>query len=940
MTLNKSKREIDKYEHKDKERLNNPHVGLVTAETDSDLPKSHYNYDPHLDPELKWDSQKLRDEWEFRIRQAANENDPTKRKEILEPLLSGTAPWLEWAGKAEHTSFEVDTVSLHVHERIDPYRIIDQVRKDKGQTTLNLFFEDEINNPSFKDAIEFYKHKQNWTNRLIAGDSLLVMNSLLEKEGMAGKVQMIYIDPPYGVKYNSNFQPFVNKRDVKDGKDEDLTQEPEMIKAYRDTWELGIHSYLTYLRDRLLLARELLTESGSVFVQISDENVHHVREIMDEVFGKDNFVSLISFIKTGSQSVNTLPVVADYIIWYCRDISRAKYHQLMTERNLGKETIMIFPFIEDSNGKRLRVSDYEIDTKDMQNKKFRFFQTQPLHSQDYSESGSKPYLFQEKKFTVPSNRHWTTSKEGMDRLSKARRIEVSGSTIRFIRYYDEFPASPLYNIWTDTTTFTQRKYIVETNEKVIERCILMSTDPGDLVLDPTCGSGTTAYVAEKWGRRWITLDTSRIAITLAKQRIMVPIFDYYELAHPLEGIASGFIYQSVPHSTLKSIANNEEIDILYSKYNPKIESELNELNKKINQNLKEWEVSFDWNSSWDSNARSHFENFWRLKREMQKEMNESISKNAPTEILYDKPLLDKSKIRVSGPFTVESVPSPMVKPIEEIEKQAELAESLSREGESLRIYEWMSELQKTGVRGKEGEFLHFSDIYPIPETKYIQALGETKDGKRTAVSFGQPYSPLDRRHVEMAVKEAQKLVPTPSIIIFASFQFDPEAAKDIDQIRWPNTTLIKVQMNTDLLTNDLKKKRSSNESFWLVGQPDVELKKNEDGKYQVEVNGFDYYNPVKGEVESEGKEKIAMWMLDTDYDDRSIYPSQIFFPMASSKDGWSKLAKTLKAEIDEEKIGAFHGTVSLPFTIGPNNKIAVKIVDDRGIESLKILEVD
>ena len=849
------KKPIEQYDHKGKKRVNNPPVGLVTPDTDKETGKKTYAYDPHIDPSL------------------------------------------QWAGKAEHTSFEVPTVSLHVHERIDPRTIIEAVRKqnEQKQEQLSLFAKPE-ENPPLREAIEFYRHKHNWSNRLMAGDSLLVMNSLLEKEGMAGKVQMIYIDPPYGIKYGSNFQPFVNKRDVKDGKDEDLTAEPEMIKAFRDTWELGIHSYLTYLRDRLLLGRELLTESGSIFVQISDENVHFVRSLMDDVFGVGNFVSKITFLKTGATTGKNIPVVSDYLIWYAKDINKLKYHQLLVERSIDRDTLKAFPFVEEPDGTRRRLHKDEINNPSIIiNSKYRLYQLQPLHSQHYSKERSKPFKFNKKTFSVPSNRQWATSLEGLELLVKKGRVEESGNTIRYIRYFDEFPAMPLYNVWSDTATFSQRRFVVETNIKVVQRCILMTTDPGDLVFDPTCGSGTTAYVAEQWGRRWITCDTSRVAVTLAKQRLMTGLFDYYELAHPQEGVGSGFNHKTVPHITLKSIANNEP---------------------------------------------------------------------PGQETLYDQPAIDKSRSRVSGPFTVEAVPAPMVKPLDDIgrysEEQIQADESISRSGETLRHAQWRDELLRTGIRGKHGQFILFSRVEPLPGTRWLHAEAETKPNDRGAdsvrenmdtfgqqvravISFGPEHAPLEQRQVGLAIEEAQLLVPKPKVIVFAAFQLDPEAAKDIDETDWPGVTLLKAQMNADLLTDDLKKKKTSNESFWLMGQPDVRVEKIENGddqgKYRVEVLGFDYYNTKTGIIESGGNEKIALWMLDSDYDGRSLFPKQVFFPMSGKKDGWTRLAKNLKAEIDPDLIEAYRGTISLPFELGDYQRIAVKIVDDRGIESLKIQEV-
>ena len=826
----KTEKQIEQYEHSNKKRANNPPVGLVTPKSDPDTgEKKTYEYDPHLDPQL------------------------------------------QWAGKAEHTSFEVPTVSLHVHERIDPKTIIDTVTKEKtGPAQMSLF---KTEQKPLREAIDFYKHKEGWSNRLIAGDSLLVMNSLLEKEGMAGKVQMVYFDPPYGIKYGSNFQPFVNKRDVKDGKDEDLSAEPEMIKAFRDTWELGIHSYLTYLRDRLLLAREILHESGSVFVQISDENVHHVREIMDEVLGPENFVSLIAFTSTSGFDSSTLARTGDYLVWYAKEKVKIKYHQLYIEKDISIEGGR-YGWITLNDGTYRGLKSKEKSGERPIPDGARFYQPTSLVSQGETSSPQE-FIFLGKKYKPPIGQHWKTSIEGLNKLAENNRIHVAKNSIRYIRFSNDFPFKPINNLWTDTATgnFTEDKlYVVQSGVKLIQRCLLMTTDPGDLILDITCGSGTTANVAEQWGRRWITCDTSRVALTLAKQRLMTANFAYYKLAYPNEGISSGFEYKTVPHITLKSIANNEP---------------------------------------------------------------------PATETLYDQPFVDNKKTRITGPFTVEAVPAPYAKSFDELEKDDSGSDtSIARTGETHRQSEWRDELLRSGVRAKGGKIIQFTRVEPLSGTKFIQAEAETKEDvpQKVLVVFGPEHAPLEQRQVEDAWQEARAL--NPDMLLFCAFQFDDEAAKDIDELtpEIAGMQLLKAQMNADMFTDDLRKKRSSNESFWLVGQPDVKVHKQKDGKVQVEVMGFDYYNPKTGNVESGGKKNIAMWMLDTDYDNRSLFPSQVFFPMAGAKEGWTKLARNLKAEIDEEKIEAFRGTTSLEFE--PGNTIAVKIIDDRGIESLRVIKVE
>lgn len=826
-------RDIENYTHDDKQRTNNPPVGMAQHDKAEEKVKI-YQFDPHLDPTL------------------------------------------QWAGKAEGMSFEVPTSSIHIHESIKPLNIIARVTKEysdaeagqlKGQ--LGLF---EAETPAERmrrrrESIEFYQHGVNWTNRMIAGDSLVIMNSLLEKEGMAGQVQMVYIDPPYGIKYGSNFQPFVDKRDVKDKKDEDLSQEPEMIKAFRDTWELGIHSYLTYLRNRLLLARELLADSGSVFVQISDENVHHVRELCDDIFGAENFVSEILFQTTGGFETSTLSRVGDYIVWYCKNKKAIKYHTLYETQNIRAGS-GVYRWLLLPDGTQRSMTQDEIINPDTLPKGTIVYAADNIKSQGAS-SQNQEFLFEGKVYTPGSASHWKTSVEGLERLANSKRIHTASNSIRYRRFITDFPYKQITNFWSDTGTgsFTDDKiYVVQTNYKVIARCMLMTTDPGDLVLDITCGSGTTAYVAEQWGRRWITCDTSRVAITLAKQRLMTATFDYYKLAHPEQGVGSGFVYKTVPHITLKSIANNEP---------------------------------------------------------------------PATETLYDQPEIDKGKVRITGPFTVEALPAPVVKPLDDV--------SDWDEDSTAKQTNWRDQLLATGIMGRGGSRLAFSRVEPLSGTKFLQAEAETKEDvpRRAVICFAGETKPMDSRMVSMALDEVETLRPAPKLVIFAAFQFDPEAAKDIDELNWPGLTILKAQMNTDLMTDDLKRKRSSDQSFWLVGQPDVELipDKRSKTRYKVKVNGFDYYDVKKGTVESGSTSRISMWMLDTDYDGMCLQPTQVFFPMGGKKDGWNKLAKTLKAEIDPDLIEKYAGNESLWFTVQPNSQIAVKIIDDRGIESLKVMRV-
>lgn len=813
-------------------------MGLVDPDTDRDLPSTKYDYDPHLDPTLIWTS------------------------------------------KSTSDHFEVDAVSLHQHERIDPATIIDKVLKAETsvQQKITFHFQERENNLPLRDALQFYKHSHNWSNRIIAGDSLTVMNSLLQKEDLAGKVQSIYIDPPYGIEYKSNFQPFVNKTKVKDGDDNDLTQEPEMIKAYRDTWKLKIHSYLSYLRDRFILARELLHETGSCGVQISDENLHYVRIIMDEIFGHQNFVSIISFRKTSHTTSKHVSVVFDYIVWYAKDKNKLKSHKLYSQKSLP---------INDPNYKYIELKDEDKKLKKIKKTRMPMSKSQrenprtiPAGSKIYrmtdmrsqgKSKGDTLFEFEGKLYSPGKNRGWSVSLDGLKRLSNEKRIIQSGSNIYYVRYFNDSEYTELQNMWYDTGSggFEEKIYAVQTTAKVIRRFILMTTDPGDLVLDPTCGSGTTASVAEEFGRRWITCDTSRVALALAKKRLMTSIYKYYKLAYPDQGVDSGFLYKTTQSITLKSVAYGED---------------------------------------------------------------------PPLRTLYDQPIVDAAKARVSGPFTMEAVPSPTALSLDTMYLKNN--EPPLTTSESIRQAKWREELDKTGVIGKNKQKIEFVSVEPHPATRWIHAKALTKDSpqKFILISFGPAYAPLEQRQVENAIQEIRKLKNKPDLLIFVAFQFDSEAAKDIDELDWPGIIVLKAQMSGDILVGDLKRNSTKNESFMLMGRPDASLIRTNSNKYKVQIHGFDYYNTIKNKIESGNSSKIAMWMLDTDYDERSLYPQQIFFPMNDFQNSWGKIAKSLKQYVDEDLIEKYSGTESLEFTMGSNKKVAVKIIDDRGVDVLRILE--
>jgi adenine-specific DNA-methyltransferase len=744
-----------------------------------------------------------------------------------------------------------------------------------------------------------------------------------------------------------------------------------MIKAFRDTWELGIHSYLTYLRDRLLLARELLSESGSVFVQISDENLHHVLELLEEIFEKENHIGTIWFRKkTMPLGSKHLEQMGDYIVWFGRNHQKTKFNRLYKKISITGD--FHWNWREKVSGKKVKHTKSELK-KNPDGEPFRLVSMWPP---SYSEKERYKFPFRGENWRPPIGQCYPTTQVRLERAAISNRLEIEGAYLRYVMMLEDDDTAKLNLTWTDTVGARDQHYVVETSMRPIERCLLMTTDPGDLALDPTCGSGTTADVAEKWGRRWITCDTSRVAVTLAKQRLMTASYDYYALKYPGEGLRGGFIYETVPHIKLKSIANNPEIDTIYEQRHPATVDALAALNSALQtvspapfrvaegarkgesvefaakpteqtlpsgemafaNALLEWEVPFEAPHDWNRESTDALAAFHAARQAMQQAMDASIDAHAGQEVLYDQPEIDKSKRRITGPFTVEAVPFATVLGLDEAQQPREADVAVARSGVTSRQAEWRDELLKTGIRGKNNQKLKLMDLEPLPGTRYIEAVGTVADtGERVAVSFGPEHAALEQRQVEIAMREAGDLFPLPKMLVFCAFTFDPEAAKDIDNIK--GIAALKVQMNTDLLTEDLKKGRSSNESFWLMGQPEVELHTLEDGRYQIEVHGFDYFDTKSGELKSGGKKNIALWSLDTDYDNRSLFPRQVFFPMAGSKDGWYKLKKDIRAELNDDLLDAFHGTLSLPFEAGENECVAVKIVDDRGIESLKVINL-
>ncbi|MGB4979517.1 MAG: site-specific DNA-methyltransferase, partial [Anaerolineae bacterium] len=755
----------------------------------------------------------------------------------------------------------------------------------------------------FDQKVEFYQHEQNWANRLILGDSLLVMASLAEKEGLRGKVQMIYLDPPYGIKFGSNWQVSTRKRDVKDGKAEDATRQPEQVRAFRDTWKLGIHSYLAYLRDRLVVARDLLTETGSVFVQIGDENVHLVRCVLDEVFGSENFVSLITFSKTSSATTELLAGTCDYIILYAKDRQKVKYRQLFIDKAIDGEGASAYDKIELADGRRLRLTTALSSSLDLFNA--RHYRLSDMRSQ--RPPGDFPVTFQGKTIR-PISGYWKTGQDGFQRLVNARRIELSGNTLNYVRYLSDFPAFPITNIWNDVGSSVggDKVYVVQTGTKIIERCLLMTTDPGDLVLDPTCGSGTTAYVAEQWGRRWITCDTSRVALALARTRLMAAKYPYYLLADSPDGskkeseltgqmppdyrtagdIKKGFVYKRVPHVTLKSIANNPDIH----------------------------------------------EGMTRA------EIDAAIAHHTESETLYDQPYEDNKRVRVCGPFSVESLsPHRVLSTADEFTDGA-LSEQEARQQQDFATM-ILDNLKKAGVQNtRKGERLTFDRLDPYPSA-WLHASGEYTDAagkpRRVAVSIGPEHGTVGPEQIKEAAKEAVQGVGFDMLVV-CGFAFDPHVSEEVK--RYGKLTVLPAKMNPDLAMGDeLLKKTGAGNLFMVFGEPDVEIKKQKDGQIVVEIKGVDVYDPTTGQIRSASTDDIACWFIDTDYNGESFFVRHAYF--TGAEEPYDKLKRALRAEIDEAAWSVLYSTVSRPFAPPKAGKIAIKVINHYGDEVLKVFGV-
>ena len=896
-------------------------------------------------------------------------------------------PQLVWKGKDEQDQkpLEVPAVPVYIQEKIHPQAIVEQVKaeaKKAAPKMADLF--GDFNNIKFEDMVDFYRHEQNWSNRMILGDSLLVMTSLSEKEGLKGKVQMVYIDPPYGIRFGSNWQVSTRKRDVKDGKAEDTVRQPEQIRAFRDTWQYGIHSYLAYMRDRLVAARELLSETGSVFVQIGDENVHLVRSLLDEVFGSENMCGMVILQKTSAPTDKYIPVVSDFIIWYGKDAAQTKYRQLHLAKEIGAQGSSQYTWIEMPDSTERKMDPVERDGSTQLPRGARVFAASDASSSHEYSLGKEAVTFRGRSFG-PGNRYWSTSPAGMARVGWANRLVVSGNTLFYKRYMDDFPVFPLANIWTDTSSsFGERLYVVQTTTKTIERCLLMTTDPGDLVLDPTCGSGTTAYVAEQWGRRWITIDTSRVALALARTRLMAAKFPYYVLSDTREGaekeaelsphpnplpiaererrfgtdIRKGFVYKRVPHVTLKSIANNEEIDTIHAKWQERLEPLRMEFNKATRQAWEEWQIPREADSKWSDKAKQAHKEWWKLRRERQQEIDASIAKHADTELLYDQPYEDNKRIRVSGPFTVESLSPHRTLGVSEkgdgpargLGTRSELSDNsvMSPSDTSQFVNLILENLKKAGVKSTDKKLrITFDRLEPFAGT-WLHASGEfteseTGKRKRIAVSIGPEHGTVSPEQVKEAAKEAVQGVGY-DVLVVCGFAFDPYVREEVK--RYGRLTVLPALMNPDLsMGEELLKKTGAANLFMVFGEPDVapldpksgKLLPQKDGKYFIEIRGLDVYDPTTGEIRSNKTDDIACWFIDTNYNGESFFVRHAYF--CGDQEPYDRLKRALRAEIDEAAWSALYSTKSMPFDKPKTGKVAVKVINHYGDEVLKVLTV-
>ncbi|WP_064683278.1 site-specific DNA-methyltransferase [Rhizobium bangladeshense] len=888
---------------------------------------------------------------------------------------------LVWRGKdrQDWSDLVVNVPPLYIQEKIHPKAIIDDLKRRsaanrEAQTDAPDLFAD-FNGIEPDQRAEFYQHDQHWSNRMILGDSLQVMASLAERESLRGKVQCIFFDPPYGIKFNSNWQVSTQSRDVKDGKQTDISREPEQVKAFRDTWKDGIHSYLTYLRDRLTVMRDLLTDSGSIFVQIGDENVHRVRAVMDEVFGAENSIVDIVFAKTVAQTSEFLPGITDYCLWYGKIREKTKFKPLLKTKEIGGEGTSGYRFHESGPFDWRPLTQQEKTGVALVPTSGRLVAIGDLSSQRQGRSSGAnsamgfPIEMHGKLFKPSGTRGWSTTKEGISRLKRANRIYSSGTGLGYIRYLDDYNTLPLSNVWTDTVGQGQysgeKLYVVQTGNRVIERCVLMATDPGDLVLDPTCGSGTTAFVAEQWGRRWITMDTSRVALALARTRLTAARYPWYLLADSREGrlkeaaltqrpptdtpvrndIRQGFVYERVPHITLKSIANNPLIDEIWEKWQAVLEPLRIELNHLVGKDWQEWEIPREPDKLWSDNVRGAHKAWWDARIARQTEIDASIAARADVEYLYDKPYSDTNRVRVAGPFTVESLSPHRVLPASEEElidnlKAAEGRRSvadadLAGQDFAAIVIDY---LRTEGVKQQDkGDRITFDSLTPWPGGRFIGASGTFIEGesgpeRRAAILIGPEYGTVGRQDIVAAAREA--VDARFDVLIACAFNFDAHSSElgSLGSLR-----ILKARINPDMHMSEELKNTGRGNMFVVFGEPDVDILDDGGPQIRVKVNGVDVFDPNTGDIRSNDTAGIAAWFVDTDYNEESFFVRHAYF--LGANDPYKSLRTALKADIDEDAWATLYSDTSRPFERPATGRIAVKVINHFGDEVMKVFGV-
>jgi adenine-specific DNA-methyltransferase len=881
-------------------------------------------------------------------------------------------PQLVWRGKDEldWSDLVVPAPPLYIQEKVHPKVLIDDLRRQteksngkKKDTQFDLFA--DFNGLPSEDAkTEFYQHDAHWSNRMILGDSLQVMASLAEREGLRGKVQCIYIDPPYGIKFNSNFQWSTTSRDVKDGNIDHITREPEQVKAFRDTWRDGIHSYLTYLRDRLTVARDLLTESGSIFVQIGDENVHRVRALMDEVFGNDSCVNQITFLKTSSSTSDFLGNVADYLLWYCKKKESLKFREPFYSKELGNGAFEAYNKILLPDGSISAASALpENEHADGDIIRFDNITSQSV-GRDKGEGAASwfPVRISGREITPNIKVRWKTNELGMSRLMKAGRLSPAKNSLNYLRKLKDFTAVARHHIWTDTIisgSSLEKNYVVETLPFVVQRCILMTTDPGDLVLDPTCGSGTSAYVAEQWGRRWITIDTSRVALALARVRVMGARYPYYLLADSRDGqvkegqitgrvpsdaptrgdIRQGFVYERIPHIMLSSIANNSEIDVIWDEYQIVLELLREKLNAALKKNWQEWEIPREPEKTWPQAAKDLHAEWWEQRIARQKKIDASIAAKADFEFLYDKPYEDNKKVRVAGPFTVESLSPHRVLAVDENDELFEPSATSDVDARNAQdfVQVILDTLKISGVQQAHREDkITFSSIAPWPGDRVCAEGRYTdQDGteKRAAILIGPEFGTVSRPDLVSAAREAGDA--DFDVLITCAFNYDAHSA---DFNKLGRIPVLKARMNADLhMAADLKNTGKGN-LFVIFGEPDIEIQDTDAGRIRVKVKGIDVFKPHLGRVEQSSPDELACWFIDTDYNEESFFVRHAYF--LGANDPYKALKTTLKAEINQEAWESLHSDTSRPFDKPDSGRIAVKVINHLGDEVMKVFRVN